>query len=106
MRHRVLSRLLLVGLALIVLSMNVPLAVADDHHAAAPRIAPIGSQPGGQTYGRWAAEWWQWLLGVPAATNPLTDTTGQHCAQRQVDRVWFLAGAPSPDAVVRACEVP
>ena len=46
----------------------------------------------GQTYGRWAAEWWQWALGVPGAVNPLTDTTGEHCAQRQVDKVWFLAG--------------
>lgn len=25
-------------------------------------IAPVGSNPGGQSYGRWAAEWWQWRL--------------------------------------------
>jgi hypothetical protein len=39
--------------------------------------------------------------------NPLTDTTGEHCAQRQVDEVWFLAGSFFSTApVVRACEVP
>ena len=76
-------------------------------HDPRPRIAPIHTKPAGQTYGRWAAEWWQWALGVPAAVNPLIDTTGEHCAQRQVDKVWFLAGSFfSPDPVVRDCEVP
>jgi hypothetical protein len=71
-----------------------------------PCIAPIVTKPAGQTYGRWAAEWWQWALGIPGAVNPLTHTTGEHCTQRQVDEVWFLAGSFSPDPVVRACEVP
>jgi hypothetical protein len=71
-----------------------------------PCIAPIVTKPAGQTYGRWAAEWWQWALGIPGAMNPLTHTTGEHCTQRQVDEVWFLAGSFSPDPVVRACEVP
>jgi hypothetical protein len=70
------------------------------------RIAPIHTTPAGQTYGRWAAEWWQWALGIPEAVNPLTDPTGAHCAQRQVDEVWFLAGSVLPDPVVRSCEVP
>jgi hypothetical protein len=72
----------------------------------APSIAPIYTQPGGQTYGRWAAEWYQWASGIPADVNPLTDTTGEHCAQRQVDNVWFLAGSVSADPVVRACQIP
>jgi hypothetical protein len=71
-----------------------------------PSIAPINTQPGGQTYGRWAAEWYQWASGIPADVNPLTDTTGEHCAQRQVDNVWFLAGSTSADPVVRACQIP
>ena len=75
-------------------------------HESRPHIAPIHTKPAGQTYGRWAAEWWQWALGVPAAVNPLTDTTGEHCAQRQVDKVWFLAGSLVRGPVVRDCEVP
>ena len=80
-----------------------PGAQARDHRAL---IAPIDTNPEGQTYGRWAAQWWQWALGVPAAVNPLPDTTGENCAQRQVDNVWFLAGSISSAPVVRACEVP
>lgn len=71
-----------------------------------PVVAPIWTTPKGQTYGRWAAEWWQWALGVPAEVNPVLDTTGEHCAQRQVDDVWFLAGSFGPEPIVRDCEVP
>jgi hypothetical protein len=35
--------------------------------APMPLIAPIDTKPAGRTYGRWAAEWWQWALGVPGA---------------------------------------
>jgi hypothetical protein len=76
---------------------------ADD---TVPVIAPISSKPAGQTYGRWAAEWQQWALGIPLAVNPVVDTTGEHCAQRQVDKVWFLAGSFSTVPVVRSCEIP
>jgi hypothetical protein len=71
-----------------------------------PCIAPINTNPGGQTYGRWATDWWQWAFGIPAAVNPFLDTTGEHCAQRQVDNFWFLAGSTSADPVVRACQIP
>lgn len=72
----------------------------------APHVAQIHTKPAGQSYGRWAAEWWQWVLGIPGAVNPLTDTTGEHCAQRQVDSVWFLAGSFSTEPVLRSCEIP
>ena len=72
----------------------------------APHVAQVHTKPAGQSYGRWAAEWWQWALGIPGAVSPLIDSTGEHCAQRQVDSVWFLAGSFSPDPVVRTCEIP
>lgn len=93
-------------LALALLGLNARPIAATDPGDHAPVIAPIQTAPGGQTYGRWAAQWWQWALGVPAATNPLTDTTGNNCAQRQVDKVWFLAGSTSTGPVVRTCGVP
>jgi len=68
-------------------------------------IAPIDTTPEGQTYGRWAAEWWQWALGIPAATNPLADDTGEQCSQRQVGNVWFLAGSII-GPVERTCKIP
>jgi hypothetical protein len=102
--HRLLVLTVLV-MALVGLHAH-PAVAADTDDDPRPRIAPIQTKPEGQTYGRWAAEWWQWALGIPAAVNPLTDTTGEHCAQRQVDKVWFLAGSRSTDPVVRACKIP
>jgi hypothetical protein len=108
MERKTLHRLLvLTVLVMALVGLNAHQAVAadtDDDHR--PLIAPIHTRPAGQTYGRWAAEWWQWALGIPAVVNPLTDTTGEHCAQRQVDRVWFLAGSISTDPVIRTCEIP
>jgi hypothetical protein len=69
-------------------------------------IASVNSSPEGQTYGRWAAEWWQWALGGRASVSPLLDPTGENCAQRQVNDVWFLAGTFGSDPVVRECTVP
>ena len=71
-----------------------------------PDIVAINKSPEGQTYGRWAVEWWQWAVGIPGAVNPVADTTGEHCAQRQVGDVWFLAGSFSSAPVVRDCDVP
>ena len=71
-----------------------------------PIIAPINTSPAGQTYGRWAVEWQQWVYGVTAATNPLVDKTGENCAQRQVGKVWFLAGSTVGPVVRNDCEIP
>jgi hypothetical protein len=102
-----LYSLVLAVLAMALVGLNVHLTVAaDTDDDEIPLIAPIRTTPEGQTYGRWAAEWWQWALGIPAIVNPLTDTTGEDCAQRQVDEVWFLAGSVSGEPVVRTCEIP
>jgi hypothetical protein len=108
MEQKDFPRLLVLTVLIVTLvSLNIPPAfTADTDDDQRLLIAPIGTRPEGQTYGRWAAEWWQWALGIPAAVNPLTDTTGEDCAQRQVDTVWFLAGSVSSDPVVRNCEIP
>jgi hypothetical protein len=59
----------------------------------------------GNTYGEWAARWVQWLLSIPADTNPALDTTGARCAERQAGPVWFLAGNFG-GPVSRTCTVP
>ena len=108
MEPKVFKRLLVLTLlvmALVGLSAHSAVA-ADTDDDQRSLIAPIRARPEGQSYGRWAAEWWQWALGIPAEVNPLTDTTGEDCAQRQVDTVWFLAGSVSSDPVVRNCEIP
>jgi hypothetical protein len=91
------------GVLIAAIMFAASLVKADDEKDV---VAPIESVPEGQTYGRWAAQWQEWALGVPAAENPVLDTTGQNCGQRQVDRVWFLAGTFGSDPVVRACNIP
>jgi hypothetical protein len=108
MERNALHKLFLViVVALSLLGLNPHLALAaDTDDDERPGIAGIQTKPEGQTYGRWAAEWWQWALGIPGDVNPVTDTTGEHCAQRQVDKVWFLAGGLPTDTVIRTCEIP
>ena len=45
-------------------------------------------------------------LSAPAPVNPLTDSTGAHCAEGQDAKVWYLAGTFTPDPVTRSCTVP
>jgi hypothetical protein len=77
-------------------------------HAAGtqkPRIAPPQSRSHGHTYGEWSAIWWQWVLGIPADRNPLTDPDGRFCAEEQSGPVWFLAGTFGT-SVERSCTIP
>ena len=75
-----------------------------------PLIAPINSLPGGQTYGRWAAEWQKWAVSMSTARNPLLttmETDPKRCQEHQVGRVWFLGGAILGETTAdRVCEVP
>jgi hypothetical protein len=54
------------------------------------------------------ASWWHWALSIPTAHNPIRDTTGADCAQKQDGPVWFLAGIGFGGAttVNRSCTVP
>ena len=56
-------------------------------------VLPINSQPNERSYGQWAVAWWQWALSIPAATNPLLDTTGEFAGVAQSGPVWFLGGS-------------
>lgn len=73
---------------------------------AAPTVTPVVQiQSYGASYGEWSARWWQWLLSIPAKTNPNLDPTGANCALGQHDDVWFLAGAFGGD-ITRTCTIP
>lgn len=51
------------------------------------------------------ARWWEWATAEPAATNPVSDRTGEDCARNQPGDVWFLAGTFGGQ-VQRRCTVP
>lgn len=71
-----------------------------------PPALPPDAHPYGQSYSEWAADWWQWVLTQPVATNPVLDETGARCANGQSGPVWFLAGAFASGTVSRSCTVP
>ena len=70
------------------------------------QIIFVNANAYGNTYGEWSAEWWQWAYSIPAATNPILDTTGTNCTQKQSGPVFFLAGTSGGPAVTRSCTVP
>src|SRR5437899_4468391 len=60
---------------------------ANDVGNPNPGIHPINSKPYGLSYSEWSARWWQWVLQIPAATNPNLDATGVDCAEGQSGQV-------------------
>ena len=67
-------------------------------------VIPPDSSVVGMTYGDWSAAWWQYIVSIPAATNPLTDPSG--CGPQQTSGpVLFFAGS-WVGPVTRTCNVP
>lgn len=69
----------------------------------------------GLSQAEWAAEWWRWVVSIPAGpTHPLADPTGASCGLAQDADVFFLVGSladpvTSSTAVglaQRSCTVP
>jgi len=72
-----------------------------------PGVIPPHATAHGKSYEGWAETWWQWVFAQPASTNPILDTTGEHCAQGQQGHVWFLgASFPAFAKVNRDCTIP
>ena len=51
------------------------------------------------------ARWWTWAASSPTPTNPVSDTTGAHCAEHQQADLWLVAGSFG-EVVSRRCTVP
>jgi len=92
-------------LALLSLSLAWPHAAVADSANANPGVLPPNSKAYGKTLGEWSADWWQWVAGIPAAVNPLSDDTGENCDLDQSGKVWFLAGTQG-GAAERVCTIP
>jgi len=69
-------------------------------------VLPGYRNVGGSTLGQWAQRYWAWLLTKPATLSPVTDTTGERCADGQAGPVWFLVGAEASAHIRRKCSVP
>ena len=95
--------LVVVGLGLV---MAGPRSVAQADDDARWQVIPRDANTYGNSSGEWSARWWQWAFSIPAATNPVLDETGAHCAEGQSGPVWFLAGSFFGGTFERACTVP
>ena len=101
------KRLRLIRLSVVAIILGIlmlaPLAAAAKNPN--PGVLPVDSHPYGMTYGQWSEEWWKWALSIPASSNPVTDTTGEFCAEGQSGKVWFLAGTFGTSET-RDCSIP
>lgn len=70
-----------------------------------PHSAPFGTR-----MERWSEELWIWVYSVPAAENPMLDTTGVDCAVQQPGGpVWYLPPVVDPGGTAsftRTCTIP
>jgi len=89
------------GLALGLMA-PVGVAVADSDSI----IVPPHSKAYGNKFSEWSAQWWQFVLSIPAAGNPLSDPVGSQCVLGQRGPVWFLVGWFGPGTATRACSIP
>lgn len=71
-------------------------------------LFPKTSHPYGASLAEWADRESQWIYGLPADGNPLTDQTGVRCAVAQEGPVWFLPRIAGPRVFSgsRTCTIP
>ena len=97
------------ALSILVLVLVMVASMAGPALAARPGGVTVYTDNGllfGKSYGEWSAAWWQWIAKFGASPNPFTAAGNVDCRLGQQGSVWFLAGNPGPDAVVRSCTIP
>ena len=77
----IVSSALSLGLAILAVAFTAPV-YAD---SANPKVH-------GKTVGNWGHAWWQWVVNVPTAVNPIILDGNIDCSVGQSGKVWFLAG--------------
>jgi hypothetical protein len=80
----------------------IGLAVADSDSI----IVPPQANAYGNKFSEWSAQWWQYVLSIPATGNPLFDPDGSQCVLGQRGPVWFLVGWFGDGMATRACSIP
>src|SRR5215212_2434484 len=94
---------------LVVLAAAILVGASGAPSAASAKKAnvfPPTAHPFGASYGEWQARWFQWLIEIPAPTNPHFVETGALCAVGQSWPVWFLAPVVRTGTTTRACTIP
>lgn len=92
-----------VGAAVVLLLVAIYVASAGGNPN--PRVLPPDSRVQGLTYGEWSAKWWQYVLSIPTADNPLTGGTGNQCVYQRIGNVGLVAVDPLVGETIE-CQVP
>jgi hypothetical protein len=71
-----------------------------------PGAFAIDSKPYNLTYGDWTVKFWQWLLSIPADSNPIADETGERCGENQSNLPVFFLAFSTGGGAIRECDVP
>ena len=93
------------------LSSPTPKVGAVAQSQSAPWQAKSGQIASGyptasEAFRQLTSEWWQWVLSIPVAENPLLDQTGADCVVGQRGPVWFLVGNFGGGTTTRNCSIP
>lgn len=81
-------------------------ALAPSGYAADYEVLAPGAVYQSKTIAEWSADWWTWAWNSPAASDPLSDTTGALANQGNNGSVFFLAGSNSNGLIQRSFDVP
>lgn len=91
-------------LGVLALTLGIAASVSAGFFKLTP---PRKRLPTDQTYSEAAASWWTWALSQPATKSPITDPTGEYCAEGQPESdIWYLAGSASTEPITRRCTIP
>jgi len=82
------------------------LVVTSDLVRAGPNPLPPNSNAFGKGYAQLAADWLEWVVAIPAPSNPLLDVDGAFAAVGQSGKVWFLAGNVTGGSTTRTVTLP
>lgn len=97
------SMIVMLGIVLALAIAPAPKALAGGNNLVYPPDEAVY----GMTYGEWGAAWWQYVLSIPAADNPLLDETGAKCDVGQGGPVFFLVGVFNVSGTAtRTCTIP
>lgn len=69
------------------------------------KLIPPQAKFRGDSYGEYAADWWQWVLAIPFDENPLFDETGENAANGQNANVFYLTGVVGGGPVERSITI-
>src|ERR1700737_919909 len=97
---------LVIGIAGVILGLTSGSALALADSDGKFEVVQPNSVEFGNTYGEWSARWWQWLVSIPAATNPNLTSGTVDCTLGQSGQVWFLGGSfGDKPSYTRSCTI-